>query len=403
MTCLNDIHIQALADGEASPEAARHAAGCAPCGERVRERVELMSAIRRTIDVPVDVPRGLADAVDGIFRLKAETTGNHAGATNHAGAMGAQNGATRLRQPHDLSTSRGLRLFPQSRGFRLQAEGHRRWIYGLGVAAATVIAVLFIAPLVKSPVATVSASEILAKSATQLSAAIASGVETLEYELVLDGVSKEMMPDAANGTYWVRQVIDHDVPGHFRFASFASDGTMMTSISQDPQRNQRVVAFTAEGQPYRFEMSLPAKGGGLSLPEMERLHMQASIAMMQAGTNQLLETIDGPDGRQYRIEMPHLTGSGTNPVWDLTEARALIDASDYRVTEFAVSGTFLKQAYSLSYKLRTRTVTSSVPADAFVVPARPGEIVIKGEGTTVPTHDIVVLALRELTKAKQER
>jgi hypothetical protein len=131
--------------------------------------------------------------------------------------------------------------------------------------------------------------------------------------------------------------------------------------------------------------------------------MQASIAMMQAGSNQLLETVDGPDGRQYRIEMPHLTGSGTNPVWDLTEARALIDASDYRVTEFAVSGSFLKQSYSLSYKLRTRTVTSSVAADAFLVPVRPGEIVIKGEGTTVPTHDIVLLALRELTKAKQGR
>ena len=27
MTCLNDIHIQALADGEALPEAAAHAAG----------------------------------------------------------------------------------------------------------------------------------------------------------------------------------------------------------------------------------------------------------------------------------------------------------------------------------------------------------------------------------------
>jgi len=136
---------------------------------------------------------------------------------------------------------------------------------------------------------------------------------------------------------------------------------------------------------------------------MERLHMQASIAMMQAGSNQLLETVDGPDGRQYRIEMPRLTGSGTNPVWDLTEARALIDASDYRVTEFAVRGTFLKQSCGLSYKLRTRTVTSSVPADVFVIPVRPGEIVIKGEGTTLPTHDIVLLALRELTKAKQER
>ena len=375
MTCLNDIHIQALADGEGTPEMVRHAADCARCGARLRDRIELMGAIRRTVDVPVTIPVSLAQRVDEGFRL-------------NAGAAGVQEGATRLRP---------------TGGFGLGSEGHGRWIYGLGVAAATVIAVLFIAPMLKSPGTTVSASEILARSATQLSAPISSGIETLEYELVLDGVPKEMMPDAADGTYLVRQVIDHGAPGHFHFASYGSDGTMMTSISQDPQRNQRVVAFTAEGQPYRFEMSLPAKGGGLSLPEMERLHMQASIAMMQAGSNQLLETVDGPDGRQYRIEMPHLTGSGTNPVWDLTEARALIDASDYRVTEFAVSGSFLKQSYSLSYKLRTRTVTSSVAADAFLVPVRPGEIVIKGEGTTVPTHDIVLLALRELTKAKQGR
>jgi len=375
MTCLNDIHIQALADGEATIEAARHAAACARCGQRVRERIELMGAIRQTIDVPVAIPAALARSTEEVFRLKAEATD-------------VQGGATRLRPGNAAKAG---------------PNPGRGWIYGLGAAAATLIAVLFIAPMLRSPGATVSASEILAKSATQLSAAIASGVETLEYELVLDGVPKEMMPDAADGVYRVRQVIDHDVPGHFRFASFATDGTMMTSISEDPRRNQRVVAFTAEGQPYRFEMSLPAKGGGLSLPEMERLHMQASIAMMQAGTNQMLETIDGPDGRQYRIEMPRLTGSGTNPVWDLTEARALIDASDYRVTEFAVSGTFLKQAYSMSYKLQTRTVTSSVSADAFLVPTRPGEIVIKGEGTSVPTHDIVVLALRELTKAKQDR
>jgi hypothetical protein len=389
MTCLNDIHIQALADGEATPEAAHHAASCMQCGERLRQRLEVMAAIRGAIDVPVDLPRGLTESMDRLFRPQGETSGST-----------EPTGATRLRPIGQVGSSR---LSSRTGSFRLQAEGHSPWIYGLGAVAATLIAVLFVAPMLKSPGTTVSAAEILAKSATQLSAAIASGIETLEYELVLDGVPKEMMPDAADGTYWVRQVIDHDVPGHFRFATFATDGTMMTSISQDPRRKQRVVAFTSEGQPYRFEMSLPAKGGGLSLPEMERLHMQASIAMMQAGSNQLLETVDGPDGRQYRIEMPHLRGGGTNPVWDLTEARALIDASDYRVTEFAVSGTFLKQAYSLSYKLKARTITSSVSADAFVIPVRPGEIVIKGEGTTVPTHDIVLLSLRELTKAKQER
>jgi hypothetical protein len=148
-------------------------------------------------------------------------------------------------------------------------------------------------------------------------------------------------------------------------------------------------------------VSLPAATMGMSLPEMERLHMEASIAMMQASGNQLVETIDGPHGKLYRIAVPRVSGPGTSPVWDLTEARVLIDARDYRVTEFAVSGSFLKQAYSLSYKLISHTVVGSVPPDTFSVPAQPGQIVIAGKGSHVPTHDVVVLSLRELTKLKQ--
>jgi hypothetical protein len=371
MTCLNDSHIQALADGEGSAGAARHARECAACATRVEARATVTSAIERSIDPAVAMPPPLARRVEETFRLKAEATG-----------------ATRL-------------VPARSRSFRLQAEG--RWIYGLGVVAATVIAVLFIVPAVRQPDATVSASEILAKSATQLAVAATSGVEILEYELVLDGVPKDMVPDQVDGTYKVWQAIDHDVPGRFRFASFTSDGRMLTSIAEDPAGKRRVAAFTVEGQPYRFDVSLPASTANLSLPEMQRLHMQASIAMMQASGNQLLETIDGPNGKQYRIEVPRMTGPGTNPVWDLTEARVLIDARDYQVTEFAVRGTFLKQSYGMSYKLISHVLSASVKPDAFAVPAQAGEIVISGEGTAVPAHDVLVLALRELTKLKQAR
>jgi hypothetical protein len=385
MTCLNDIQIQALADGEVDGVAAAHAAGCARCGQRVEERRLLMGAIERAIDVPVPVPASLASAVEETFRLKAETTGS-------------QRGATRLLTP----SSRGFRLSSHSRSFRLQAEG--KWLYGgLGVAAATIIAVLFVAPAVRTPDSTVSASEILAKSASQLSARVTGGVELLEYQLVLDGVPKEMMPDGADGTYRVQQAIDHNVPGRFRFSTFGPDGGLLTSIAEDPRAKQRVMVFTVDGQPFRFDVSLPAKDAGMSLPAMERLHMEASIAMMQASGNQLVETIDGPHGTLYRIDVPRVSGPGTSPVWDLTEARVLIDARDYRVTEFAVSGSFLKQAYSLSYKLISHSVVGSVAADTFSIPAQPGQIVIKGGGSHVPTHDVVVLSLRELTKLKQAR
>ncbi len=366
MTCLNDVQIQALADGEAGADAGRHALECAACAARVKARAALMASIERSIDVPVNVPASLARSIEGSFG---------------AGIKEAR-GATRL-------------LATDSRG---------KWLYSAAaVAAATLIAVLFIAPAIKQPGSTVSAAEILAKSATQLSAAVTSGVEILEYELVLDGVPKEMLPDQVDRTCRVWQAIDHSVPGRFRFATFSPDGRMLTSIAEDPLQKRRVAAFVVEGQPYRLDVSLPPNATNMSLPEMQRLHMEASITMMQASGNQLLETIDAPGGKLYRIEVPQMTGPGTNPVWDLTEARVLIDARDYRVREFAVRGTFLKQAYSMSYKLISHVLAAAVKPDAFTVPPQAGEIVITGEGSAMPGHDLVMLALRELTKLKQAR
>jgi hypothetical protein len=136
---------------------------------------------------------------------------------------------------------------------------------------------------------------------------------------------------------------------------------------------------------------------------MQRLHMQASIAMMQASGNQLLDTVDGANGKLYRIEVPSVSGPGTNPVWDLTEARVLIDARDYSVVEFAVQGSFLKSAYSLSYKQLHHVTGASLPPDAFTVPRQPGEIVVSGEGTSVPAHDVMVLALRALAETRRAR
>jgi hypothetical protein len=371
MTCLNDHHIQALADGEGTADMRQHASLCESCGEKLRARIALMEDIETSLHVPLEVPSALA------ARIEAART------------EGTPHGATRL-------------VRHQPGGFRLRAAS-RGWIYGMSVAAATLIAVLFVAPALRTRDATLSASAILAKSASQLSARVTGGVELLEYELVLDGVPKELIPDGSDGTYRIRQAIDHNVRGRFRFASYGVDGGMLTSIAQDPQTGRRVMSLIVDGQPYRFEVSLPAKDAGMSLPEMERLHMEASIGMMQASGTQVVETIDGPHGKLYRIEVPRVAGPGTSPVWDLTEARVLIDARDYRVTELAVSGSFLKQAYSLSYRLIKHSVVGSVGPDTFVVPKRPGEIVIDGEGSPVPSHDVVMLSLRELTRLKQGR
>ena len=68
--------------------------------------------------------------------------------------------------------------------------------------------------MVKGP-ATVSAAEILAKSANRLAERSPPASSSLEYELTLDGVTREMMPDHQNGAYRVKQVIDHDIAGRY--------------------------------------------------------------------------------------------------------------------------------------------------------------------------------------------
>ena len=294
---------------------------------------------------------------------------------------------------------------PAAGATRLRASGAPppRWRNaawgGAGLAAATVVAVLVVAPMLKEDRGAVSASEILAESVSRLAQAT-SGIEIREYELVIDGVPKALMPDHENGTYRVRQVIDHTQTGRFVFASFSPGGQPVSSIAQDPATGRRSMMVILEGQAYRFDVDINGAGGP-SLPEIERLHMEASIAMMQASGQPALEVLETPAGRQYRIEVPRVSDPGQSPVWDLSEARVLIDASDYRVTELAVKGTFLKQAYSVVYRLISRQVVADVAAGTFAIAPQPGEIRIAGsDGSVLPARDAMVLALRELKRLK---
>ena len=133
------------------------------------------------------------------------------------------------------------------------------------------------------------------------------------------------------------------------------------------------MAVRAEGQPYRFEFTLP-ENVTLSPPEMERLHMQASVAMMQASGNQLLQI----DRGAVRPPVSHRgaareRGRRPAPCGISTEAQVVIDASDYHIVEFAVKGTFLKQPYSVSYRLisRTSSIGAAVEPGVFEVPEDP--------------------------------
>ena len=364
MSHLTTAQIQAVADDQAPPADRDHAASCPSCAAQVSERRQSAASFASAMNTGV-MPSATTRRIETAL---AASPGPSTGA-----------GATRLRP----------------------APSPRRWRSAAWGSAGLAAAIVFVAPMMKEDRGAVSASEILAHSASRL-AQDSTGIELLEYELVLDGVPKDMMPDHANGTYHVRQAIDHTVPGRFRYSSYGPGGEPISSIAQDPASGQRVMMVNLEGQAYRFEVSVPANVGP-SLPEMERLHMEASMMMMQASGNQLVEIVETAEGRQYRIEVPKVSAPGSNPVWDLTEARVLIDAKDYRVHELAVKGTFLKQPYSVLYRLISRDVVTSVAPDIFEVPRQPGEILVSGEGSAVPARDAMVLALRELSRLTNAR
>ena len=366
--CLTDIQIQAVVDGEAGPFERAHVATCGACAARVARRQQQIAEIEHTLNAPVPVPPMVAERVRSSL------------ATGTAGA-------TRLRR---------------------SSGGRRGWIYsGFAVAAATLITVLFVAPALGKRDTTVSAAEILAKSASQLASAPPGKVDFLVYELSLDGVARDMMPDHGIGTgrYRVQEAIDHSVIGRFRLTSYDPSGVELSSLAQDPATGRRVMAVRVDGQLYRFETTLRA-GETLSVPEIERLHMQASVALMQASGNQTVQIVDAPDGREYRIDVPRVSATTPAAVWDLTEAHLIVDASDFHVVELSVKGALLKQPYSFSYKLLTHDVQSpdSVAPDTFDVPVEPGAILIPaGDASPVPAADAFVAALRELAKARQGR
>jgi hypothetical protein len=368
MNCLTNSQLQAVIDHEAPEAFHRHVAACAGCAERARNRQRI------TAD--------LVDAIAGHAKIPADQVQR----VEAALASARSAGATRLRAGTPVRPSR------------------RRAYWSAAVAtAATAIGIVFIAPAVRGP-ATVSASEILAASASRLAEAPGAGIEILEYELVLDGIPRELMPDQADGTYRVRQLFDHDTRGRYRFTITGPDGRLLSSFAQDPVNGRRTMLVRIDDQAYRFEFTLPANAM-LSLPELERLHMQASISMMQASGKQHLQVVETPDGRAYRIEVPRVEAAATTAVWDLAEARALIDADDYRILELSVKGAFLRQQYSISFRLLQRDVVGqgAVAAEEFEVPPSPDALSLEGGGSAVPARDALLAALREVARLRQTR
>ena len=115
MSCLTNVDLQAIVDGEAGIDARLHVADCPACAARLRERERMIAAMTATFGPTAELPPHLAHRI-------------------HAALVeGAAAGATRLR--HHAGQ-------PRRRAF---------WSASLAAVAATAIAIFFVAPLLREP------------------------------------------------------------------------------------------------------------------------------------------------------------------------------------------------------------------------------------------------------------
>jgi len=370
MACLNDVDVQTLADDEATEASRAHVAACSRCRARVDQRRREMASISALVAAEGSVTPALDARVrDAVSSLQHSTSARTVRATEASAVRGAT----------------VLRATPAPASWRRVG-----WVSALATAAVVALVVFLVLPRLGAPTS-LSASEILGRSLQTLSST--HGIELLEYELALDGV-----PD---GPRRIEQLIDHDNPHRYRLANYGAGGVLQSALSQDPVTGRRTEFIRVDGRNYIVAMT-SMRNPVLSLPQMAQAHIEVAITMMQASGDQNLSIVEGPEGRQYVIQMPPATTNAAAGMIDLYQARAVIDARDFRLQEFQASGALLKQPYSLSFKLLRRVVreASEVSPDEFAIPAGPGDVVLEGEATSDPLSDVITTVLRELGRLK---
>jgi hypothetical protein len=355
MRCLNDIEIQAVVDGEAGGDLRAHVDGCSRCSEQVGERRRDVAALTTLL-----------------------TAGGGPSPRLEARVREA------VVQGRPVRGATALRVVPRRPWRRVG------WVSALVTAAVVALVVFQVLPKLGAPT-TLSASAILGRSLKTLSSV--AGVEMLEYELFVAGD----MP----GPHRIVQLIDHDLPGRFRFSNYGPNGVLESAIGQDSTTNRRVQLIRVDDRNYIVDLAASA-GPKLSLPEMIQAVIETSITMMQATSDQTLTVLDTSAGRQYIIEMPPVTPATSAAIFDLSHARVVIDGRDFRLLEFEASGSVLKQPYSASFRLIRRTVrpAAAVPPEEFMIPAGPGDVVLSGESGVDPITDVLTVVLRELGRVK---
>jgi hypothetical protein len=355
MACLTDVEIQTMVDNQATEGNRQHAEACARCQQRIDERRHHMRTIADAMNASGGVPAALE------VRLRQSLAS--AGA---AEAESARRGSTVLRE----------------RPARGAARWHgARWLYAGSIAAAVAMVVFAVLPRLGAPTR-LSAAQVLERSLQTLSTG--TGVESLEYELAIDG--------AYGGPFRIEHLIDRANPQHYRVASYGADGLLRTAISQDPVRRQRTQAIYVDGRTYIVTVS-DIHEPVLSLPQMGQALLESVINMMQATADPTLTTQDGPAGREYVVETPQIAATNAATTLELSHARAVISVDDFRIHQFEASGAVLRQPFAVSFRLIRQQVVASTSAD-FEIHAGPGDVVLEGRPGGGPLEELLTAIVR---------
>jgi hypothetical protein len=354
--CLSDDELQAIADGE-NTVGHPHAIECANCAGRLEAR-RRMSA--RLVDAAGT--GGLPDAVRAAMRTRLD-----------GGGRAAARGATTLRPVR-------------------QAAG---WVWAGGAAAAIALLLFFVVLPGVDRQTTVSAAEILGRSRTALGADT-TGIEVLTYDLALDGVLGDLIPQEHAGRFTVEETIDHDREGRYRIVKLAADGQVVEGAADDALRQTRVRYLRANGSGFLFRFTA-AEPTALSAPALKRAMLQTFITFMQTSSGQTLRELQRDGEACYQVEIGESLVPAGLP-FALTRARAVVTAADARLVEFSAAGSVVDRPCTLDFALRSREMRPGGSASdrAFDIAPQPGDVVLEGNvviASANPLWDIVSRAL----------
>ena len=363
--CLSDHELQSIVDGEGPEVSHLHAIECPLCAKRLETR---RAVTERVVDAAGrdDLPGAVRDAMRArLDRVDA------------APAIGA-------------TTLRPVRGTPG-------------WVWSAGLAAAAALLLFFVVVPGVDRQTTVSAAEILGRSRTALGADI-TGIEVLTYDLALDGVLGDLIPEEHAGRFTVEETIDHDHEGRYRIVKLAADGQVVGGAADDAVRRTRARYLRANGTGFLFRFTA-AEPTVLSVPALKRAVLQTFIAFMQTSSSQTLRELQRDGEACYQVEIAEGLVPAGLP-FALGRARAVVTAADARLVELSAAGSVADRPFTIDFALRSREIRSAASAtdDDFDIAPQSGDVVLEGGiviASSNPMWDIVARALGAVPPAPE--